>query len=78
MMVKKEFVSLEKTGNLSKMKENYYNRNRIQKWKIAEDVKHLYIGTVERAERWEKIKLENEPTVVIATPIVKPFTLNIN
>ena len=60
------------------MKENYYNRNRIQNWKIAEDVQHLYIGTVERAERWEKIKLQNEPMVVIATPIVKPFTLNIN
>lgn len=58
--------------------KHYLKINEIQKWKIADDVKHLYIGTVERAERWEKIKLENEPTVVIATPIVKPFTLNIN
>ena len=58
--------------------KHYLKTNEIQKWKIAEDVEHLYIGTVERAERWEKIKLENEPTVVIATPIFKPFTLNIN
>lgn len=58
--------------------KHYLKTNPIQKWKIADDVQHLYIGTVERAERWEKIKLENEPTVVIATPIVKPFTLNIN
>ena len=58
--------------------KHYFKTNPIQNWKIADDVEHLYIGTVERAERWEKINLENEPTVVIATPIVKPFTLNIN
>lgn len=61
------------------MKQKHFlQSNPIENWKIAEDVEHLYIGTVERSERWEKIKLENEPTVVIATPIVKTFKLNIN
>lgn len=59
-------------------RKHFLQTNPIKDWTIAEDVKHLYIGTVERAERWEKIKIENEPTVVITTPIFKPFTLNIN
>lgn len=59
-------------------RKHFLQSNPIKDWKIAEDVQHLFTGTVERAERWEKIKLENEPTVVIATPIVKTFKLNIN
>ena len=43
--------------------KHYLKTNPIQNWKIADDVQHLYIGTVERDERWEKIVAKNQPII---------------
>lgn len=57
---------------------HYLTRNTIREWKLSEDCKRLFIGTTEKSERWEKIKLKNQPILIVATSITKPFVQNLN
>lgn len=46
------------------MKENYFTRNPIQNWKIAEDVEHIFLDNDEKKQRWNRI--------VNSTKAIKP------
>lgn len=57
---------------------SYLDKQPIIEWKIAEDVEHIFLGTIERRERWERILAKNQPLQVAAVPNLKPFKIHLN
>lgn len=57
---------------------SYLDKQPIREWKIAEDVEHIFLGTIERQQRWERITAKNQPLQVAAVPNLKPFNIHLN
>lgn len=59
-------------------KSSYFDRNPIKDWTIAKDVEHIFLNTIEKQQRWQRIKLKNEPVMMVSTPLVNHFRINLN
>ncbi|HRH57682.1 MAG TPA: hypothetical protein PLS10_08525 [Chitinophagales bacterium] len=59
------------------MKNNYFDRNPIRNWTIAEDCHRIFLETEEKQERWEKIQQREEaklaPAHIESPKSIKPF-----
>lgn len=59
-------------------KQNYFDRNPIKDWTIAKDCEHIFLNTIEKQQRWQRIKMLNHPIMMASTPLVNHFKINLN
>lgn len=57
---------------------HFFDHTPIRDWKIAPEVEHIFIGTIEKQERWQTIKAKNQPIQLTAIPNLKPFKQHLN
>lgn len=59
-------------------KPNYFTANPVKDWTIAKDCEHIFLNTIEKQQRWQRIKMLNEPIMMVSTPVVNHFKINLN
>ena len=60
------------------MKNNYFKKNPIKNWTIAKDCEHIFLNTIEKQERWQRIKMREEGIVLVSLPTIGHFKQNLN
>lgn len=58
--------------------QNYFDRQPVQDWTIAKDVEQIFLGTIEKHQRWECIKAKEQPVQLTAVANLKPFNTHLN
>ncbi len=58
--------------------KNYLDTQPVKDWTIAKDVEHIFLGTIEIKQRWERINAKEQPIQLTTVPNLKPFNLHLN